>query len=149
MTQMLDEGIQKQVRELFTALRRPVSVLFFGSSKPESCQYCPETRQLLEEVCALSDLLRFEAHDIDDSAELAKKYRVDGVPGFVLVGHEGDQEIDHGIRFKGIPAGHEFSSLVNSLVLVSKGDSSLNDETRRFLAGLVSPVHLQVFVTPT
>ncbi len=149
MTPMLDEGIQKQVRELFTALRSPVSAAFFGSSEPERCQYCSETRQLLEEVCALSDLLHFKPYDIEESAELAKKYRVDSAPGFVLLGHEGDREIDYGIRFKGIPAGHEFSSLVNGLVLASKADSSLNDETRRFLAGLTSPVHLQVFVTPT
>ena len=149
MTGMLDENIKAQVRELFTNLRNPVAILFFGSSQPERCQYCSETTQLLKEVSELSDLLSLEEHDIDEDAQLAKQYKVDGVPGFVLVGHEGGQAIDYGIRFKGIPAGHEFSSLVNSLVLVSQRDSNLSADTRRFLSELTSPVHLQVFVTPT
>jgi alkyl hydroperoxide reductase subunit AhpF len=149
MEQMLDEGIQGQVREFFNSLRGPVAVLFFGTRQPERCQYCAETRQLLEEVCALSDLLSFEAYDIDENAALAAKYRVDGAPGFVLLARDEGQEIDYGVRFKGIPAGHEFASLVNSLVFVSKRDSGLAEETRRFLSELVEPVHLQVFVTPT
>jgi alkyl hydroperoxide reductase subunit AhpF len=149
MAAMLDDNIKGQVREMFTSLSNPVAILFFGSSQPDRCQYCSETAQLLSEVSELSDQLSFEKYDIDTDAELAQQYKVDGVPGYVLLGREGEKYIDYGIRAKGIPAGHEFSSLVNSLVLVSKRDSNLNVETREFLQGLTSPVHLQVFVTPT
>ncbi len=150
MAGMLDDNIKGQVREMFTSLSSPVTILFFGSSQPDRCQYCSETAQLLNEVSELSDKLSFEQYDIDTDAELAKQYKVDAVPGFVLVGRDEESNIiDYGIRGKGIPAGHEFSSLVNSLVLVSKRDSNLNEETRQFLQELTSPVHLQVFVTPT
>jgi glutaredoxin-like protein len=149
MTGMLDENIKSQVRELFTNLRNPVEILLFGTSQPDRCQYCTETTQLLTEVSELSDLLSLKVYDLDEDAELAKQYKVDAVPEFVLVGREGDQVIDYGIRCKGIPAGHEFSSLVNSLVLVSQRNSNLSEETRQFLRELSSPVHLQVFVTPT
>lgn len=149
MAELLDEKIKQQVRELFENLHNPVTIIFFGSSQPEHCQYCNETRQLLEEVSALSDRLSFEGYDYDSDSALARQYKVDGVPEFVLLRQEGDQKIDYGIRFKGIPAGHEFSSLVNSLVLVSQGDSNLSKESRQFLSDLKKPVHLQVFVTPT
>ena len=54
-----------------------------------------------------------------------------------------------GIRYAGIPSGHEFSSLIHDLILVSGRDSGLGQETRNFLKSLDSPVLLQVFVTPT
>lgn len=149
MERMLDENIKKQVRDLFADLQHPVSILFFGSSEEGRCAYCAETRQLLEEVSELSDLLHFQAYDITADAALAQQYKVDAAPGFVLAGLEGEQILDYGIRYKGIPAGHEFSSLVNDLVLVSRRDSNLSAETRAFLRELNSPVHLQVFVTPT
>jgi alkyl hydroperoxide reductase subunit AhpF len=149
MPGMLDDNIKGQVREMFSGLNNPVTILFFGTSQPDRCQYCKETSQLLQEVSELSDLLSFESYDIDTDSALAKQYKVNGVPEFVLVGREGEKYIDYGIRAKGIPAGHEFSSLVNSLVLVSNRDSNLSSETRRFLGELAKPVHLQVFVTPT
>jgi glutaredoxin-like protein len=149
MTVKLDEKIREQVRDLFKNLRHPVTICLFVSSKPVRCEYCRETESLLKEVCELSGLLRVEVHDFEQDAELAAQYKVDGVPEFVLLRQEGEQEIDYGIRFKGIPSGYEFSSLVNSLVLVSQGESNLSQESRRFLGELASPVHLQVFVTPT
>ena len=149
MERMLDENIQNQVREVFAGMEKPVEILFFGSSDPARCQYCGETRQLLEEVSGLSDLLSLQVYDVDQDAELAQQYKVDGVPGFVLAARDGDQLTDYGIRFKGIPAGHEFSSLINDLLLVSRRDSNLSEETRQFLKGLKQPVYLQVFVTPT
>jgi alkyl hydroperoxide reductase subunit AhpF len=74
---------------------------------------------------------------------------VDKVPGLVLAGRDGDQILDYGIRYAGIPSGHEFSSLIHDLVLVSGRDSGLREQTRAYLAKLDKPVHLQVFVTPT
>lgn len=149
MATMLDENITKQVQEVFAALEHPVEILFFGSSDKERCGYCEETKQLLEEVSAISDQLYLSVYDIEADAGLAKQYKVDAVPSFVLAGREGEQILDYGIRYKGIPAGHEFSSLVNDLVLVSRRDSNLSPETRKFLKELNQPVNLQVFVTPT
>jgi glutaredoxin-like protein len=149
MTDMLDDNIKNQVRELFSGMKHPVKIVFFGSTRPERCQYCGETLQLLREVQGLSGLLSLSEYDLEEDSDLASQYKIDDVPGFVLVGNEGEQEIDYGIRFKGIPSGHEFSSLVNSLVLVSGRDSHLSEKTRQFLHDLISPVHLQVFVTPS
>jgi glutaredoxin-like protein len=147
--QMLDENIRKQVKELFADCVEPVEILFFGSEDREACPYCDDTSQLLGEVTSLSDKMTLQVLDIDQDAELARQYHVDGVPSFVIAGRQGEELIDFGVRYKGIPAGHEFSSLVNDLVLVSKRDSGLSAEVREYLNGLQEPVHLQVFVTPT
>jgi len=147
MTQLLNDDIVQQIREVFEGLKGPVHMMFFGSK--QSCQYCDETRQLAEEVAAVSDLISIEVYDVDADADLAEKYNVDSVPGLVIAAKEGDQVTDFGVRLKGIPSGHEFTSLIQDILLVSNRDSGLNPQTRDFLKGLDKPILLQVFVTPT
>lgn len=149
MEPMLNDDIRGQVRDVFRGMSTDVEVLFFGSDSKEKCGYCQETFQLLEEVASLSEFIHLSQFDIDRDAATAQKYGVEAVPAFVLAARDGEQITDFGIRFLGIPAGHEFSSLVNSLLLVSKRDSGLSAQTREFLKSLTKPVRLQVFVTPT
>jgi glutaredoxin-like protein len=146
-TQLLNDDIARQVREVFDRLQDPVQVLFFG--KKDGCDYCDDTLQLVEEVVSLSDKLGLSVYDVDQDAELARRFNVDKAPGLVLAGRDDDQLIDYGIRYAGIPAGHEFSSFIHDLLLVSGRDSGLSQSTRDFLKGLTKPVRLQVFVTPT
>jgi alkyl hydroperoxide reductase subunit AhpF len=56
---------------------------------------------------------------------------------------------DYGIRFLGIPAGYEFSNLIDAIVAASTGDASLTAETKAALAGLAGDVTIKVFTTPT
>ena len=53
------------------------------------------------------------------------------------------------VRFVGLPAGYEFSTLLADLVDLSKGRTDLSDETRDAVRAIDAPVHIQVFVTPT
>jgi alkyl hydroperoxide reductase subunit AhpF len=103
----------------------------------------------LKEIAALSDLLSLHEYDLSQNADLAKQYHVDKAPGIVLAGKEGGEFIDYGIRIYGIPAGHEFSTLIHDLALVSRRETNLSPEAISFLRSLDKPVHLQVFVTPT
>lgn len=144
---LLSEDIVQQLKDVFKQLQNPVEVLFFGSKN--DCEYCDDTRQLVEELVAVSDKLHLQAHDMNEQAELARQYNVDRAPSLVLAAKDGDRLIDYGVRFAGIPSGHEFSSLVHDLVLVSSRDSGLSPQTRQYLADLKEPVLLQVFVTPT
>jgi len=147
MAQLLNDDIIKQIQEVFDGLKHPVHIMFFGSQ--ENCQYCDETRQLVEEVAAISDLISIEIYDMEADSDLAAKYNVDKAPGVVIAAKEGGQITDFGVRLAGIPSGHEFTSLIQDILLVSNRDSGLNPQTREFLKGLDKPILLQVFVTPT
>jgi len=144
---MLDDAIIGQVKEVFDQLQQPVEVLFF--TRKEGCDYCEDALQLAQEDVGISDVLSLVVYDLDEDADVASQYNVDKAPGMVLAGRDGDQLVDFGVRYAGIPSGHEFSSLIHDLVLVSSRDSGLDDGTRAFLGGLSEPVLLQVFVTPT
>jgi glutaredoxin-like protein len=147
MVNILNDQIIGEVQKVFEDLDEPVHVLFFG--KKTECEYCDDTRQLAEEVTALSVKLELSVYDIDEDADIAAKYNVDKAPSLVIAAGNGNNLVDYGIRFAGIPSGHEFTSLIQDILLVSSRDSGLNEETRAFLKDLSEPIHMQVFVTST
>ena len=104
---------------------------------------------MLDEVTSLSEMLSLEKINFELQSEMAKKFAVENVPTIVIAEMDGDSIIDHGIRFVGIPGGHEFASLIHSLVMVSRRDSGLSSDTRDYLHSLDEEVFLQVFVTPS
>lgn len=148
---LLTENIEKQIRQVFEAMERPVKLLVFTRAETQEpddeCQMCNETRQLIEEVAALSNKITVEIFDIREDALAAEQYHVDKVPAIVVSG--GDDDKDWGIRLYGIPSGHEFSSLIEDILTASTRKTGLKAETLRVLDHLKEPVHIQVYVTPT
>jgi glutaredoxin-like protein len=147
MEKVLNDQITKQITEAFAEVKEPVQVLYFGSK--DNCEYCNETKQLLEEVTALNDKLELSVYDMQENKDIAGKFNVTNAPGIVIAARDGAEVTNLGIQFSGIPSGHEFSTLINDIVIVSKRESGLNEKTREFLKNLDKPLHLQVFVTPT
>lgn len=143
---LLREEDRNALREEFSKLEQPVKLVMF--TQEMECRYCSETRELVEEISGLSDSISAEIFDLVKDAEVAQEYNIDKIPAIALV-KEGDEPKDYGIRYFGIPSGYEFSSLITDIMMVSSGDSGLSAETKNWAAGLESPVHLQVFVTPT
>ena len=130
------------IQTRFENLDHPVKLINF--TQEQECMYCAETHKLMEEVAELSDKISLEVFDFVADKEQVKKYSIDKIPATVVEGPR-----DYGIRFFGVPSGYEFGTLVEAIILASKGDSGLKPETREALAQLSEPVHLQVFVTPT
>jgi glutaredoxin-like protein len=147
MEKVLNDQIVKQIEEAFAGVKEPVQILFFGSK--DNCDYCNETKQLLEEVTALNDKLGLSVYDMQDNADVAGKFNVVNAPGIVIAAKDNAEVTNLGIQFSGIPSGHEFSTLINDIIIVSKRESGLDAKTREFLKNLTQPLHLQVFVTPT
>lgn len=148
MAKLLNDAVAAQVQDVFNGMTFPVRMLLFTQ---EACDYCPATQQLLDELVSMSELLSLEVHDFNADGAAAQLYQVERTPGIVLVGvSEGGASLtDYGIRYSGIPAGHEFTSLINDLVMIGSRNSGLSEATRSFLRQLDRPVHLAVFVTPT
>jgi alkyl hydroperoxide reductase subunit AhpF len=148
MENLLSKEISQQVKEVFEqTLQQPVQILFFGSET--RCEYCEPTLALLSEITPLSDSLSLTIHDVYKDPQMAIKFRVDKTPGIVIAARNGSEIIDYGIRYAGMPSGHEFTSLINDLIMVSQRATDLNDDTRAFLSTIDQEILLQVFVTPT
>jgi glutaredoxin-like protein len=137
---------QERLRERFGAMTRSVRLLFFTQTL--GCETCLQTRQILDELPVLSDRISIEEVNFVLEADKAKQYDVDRVPAIAVVGQdESGAERDSKIRFLGAPAGYEFASLVQAVLLVGGAAATLSAES--LVAAVGSPVTVRVFTTPT
>ena len=129
-------------------MTRPVRLLFFTQTL--GCETCLQTRQILDELPPLSDKITIEEVNLVLDRDKVAQYGVDRAPSVavVAVGADGAAE-DSRIRFVGTPAGYEFMSLVQAVLLVGGRTGMLTDENRRRLAAVDQPITMQVFTTPT
>jgi len=133
---------QEYLKKEFSKMSKPVKLVFF--TQQFECQYCQLTRELLDELSALSSKINVEIYDFVKDEAQVKKYDIKRIPAIVVKG-----EKDYGIRFYGVPAGYEFSTLIEDIIDVSNGTTSLSKETKEELKKLTKPVHIQAFVTLT
>lgn len=141
MLRLADEDRHK-VQEALAGMMSPVRLVFF--TQATGCESCALTRQIIDQIVPLSDQLTVEEYNLVLDREQAAQYGVDKAPAIALVGAR-----DPGIRFYGAPAGYEFASLIDAILLVSNDESGFAEQTRALVAAVDAPVDIQVFVTPT
>ncbi|HQO06373.1 MAG TPA: thioredoxin family protein [Fervidobacterium sp.] len=140
---LLAEKDVKYLEELFgKELENKVKLIFFHE---DDCEYCELEGQLLDEVQALSDKILVERYHKD--SEKGREYNVEFAPALIITLEDGK---DRGVRFYGVPSGHEFGTLIQDIVLFGKNAKpQLSQETIDKLNQLDKPVKISVFVTPT
>jgi glutaredoxin-like protein len=139
---LLNDEIRQEVSKILANLPGPVRLVMF--TQEFECEYCTETRQLVEEVAELSDRITAEIYDFQADRAKAEELGIDKIPAIAVIGAQ-----DYGVRFYGIPSGYEFASFLHAIQSVAAGRPELSDATLRVVAGIQKPVHIQVFVTPT
>lgn len=126
-------------------LHHRVTLLYFTQTigAPESTFVA---RQILDEVASLSGQVVVEEANLVLDRERASQYGIEQIPAIVLLKDGADTRI----RFLGAPAGYEFMSLVDAVVLAGSDDSGLSAPSRALIAEHVrDPLNVMVFVTPT
>jgi len=142
---LLSEQDRQTVRGHLAVIEDPVRLLFFTQTfgAPDTVMIA---KQVLDEIVRLNDHLSLEEVNFVLEQERARQYGVEQIPTVVLL--KGDQ--DTRIRFLGAPAGYEFMSLIEAVILAGTNDSGLTPESRALVAAHVTtPLEIQVFVTPT
>lgn len=106
---MLDQNLKTQLKGYLANIRQPIELVASTNDSAKS----REMLELLDEVAALSDQVSVVRADDDQRR-----------PSFLIrrVG------TDIGVRFAGVPMGHEFTSLVLALLQVGGHPSKLSQE---------------------
>jgi alkyl hydroperoxide reductase subunit AhpF len=145
---LLAPGDQQKLRESFEEMTGAVKILFFTQTL--DCEPCVQTRQILDELPPLSDKIAIEEVNFILEQDKAAQYGIDRVPALALLTEDAAGAArDTRIRFLGTPAGYEFVSLVQALLLAGGHDSQLTPANRALVAAVTTPTTIQVFSTPT
>ena len=144
---LLSPSDQDKLREAFFGMTRRVRLAFF--TQTFDCDTCPAAKQILDELPPLSDKIVIEEINLVIDKDKAKAYGVDRAPSIVVEHEQDGGFVDTRIRFLGAPAGYEFISLVQAVLVAGGRPSSLSAATLSRLAAVDRPVTMQVFTTPT
>jgi glutaredoxin-like protein len=148
---LISASDQQMLRDLFAQrMQSDVTITYFTQHDSvltvpgQECDLCKETRELLEEVADLSDKLHLQVKDFVRDRDDAQRLGIDRIPAFILEGKAQGR-----VRFIGIPAGYEFSTLIEDLFDVSSGKVDLQTRSLQAVQNIEQDLHIQVFVTPT
>jgi alkyl hydroperoxide reductase subunit AhpF len=141
---LLSDQDRQVVRTHLSGLAHDVTLLLFTQTigGPETAVIA---KQILDELSGLSDRLTLEEVNVVLEKERAATFGIDKIPAIVVL-RDGE---DTRIRFFGAPAGYEFMSLVEAVILAGRDESGLTQDSRALLARVESPTTIDVFVTPT
>jgi len=120
---MLDANLKQQLQAYLDRMTQPIEIV----ATLDSSAAAGEMREMLEEIAALSSLITLRKREADGSVR---------APSFSVsrVGSE------MGIRFAGIPMGHEFTSLVLALLQAGghppKADAAVVEQIKALDADL-------------
>jgi len=156
---LISPADQRRLQESFGEMTRAVRLVFF--TQAIGCETCPQTRQILDELPPLSDKISIEEINLILDGDKARQYGIDRAPAIAVTYADGsaasapDASIDTSswkdsrIRFLGTPAGYEFISLVQAILVAGGVGTGLGEASLARLALLDKPVTMQVFTTPT
>lgn len=137
--QLIDADTRKYLSEKFEKeLRDDVDLTLFVSE--ENREYADFARSLVEELHEIDERIKVTVLENGQAA----KHGVESTPT-ILIG----RELGFNIRYTGAPAGHEAGGFIETLTMVSRGESGLSAGSVEKLDKLDQDVAIKVFVTPT
>ena len=142
MQKMFNEDLSRQVKEIFADMPEEVTIALFIDNG--GCESCVETKGFMEEVADLGEKINLEVHDINKDAGLAAQYNVVMVPSIVLLDRH---KAYHGVKFNGIPAGHEINSFIPALLETSGLASDVPEPLKNQIESIKKDINIKVFVT--
>jgi alkyl hydroperoxide reductase subunit AhpF len=140
--QKLEEGMVNDVQ--VTVFVEQPSKLFVPGRQARGAGMNQETKELMEELAALSPKIKVQLVDIELDSQRPQEFGIDKAPA-IVVHNNGNRNA----RFFGFPGGYEFAALLDCLLKASSGKTNLKAETKELLKTLDRELHIQVFVTPT
>lgn len=138
---LLNEEVRGQLKEVFAGMKKDVTIALVLA---DECNTCEDTESYMKEVEGLSDHISLDIYDFEDDQEKVKELKVDKVPAIVLL--DSDKK-DHGVKFYGIPAGHEINSFITGVMEMSGVGETLPKALNERIMDIDQAIDIKVFVT--
>ena len=127
---MLDDTLKSQLQTYLGMLRQPIRLI----ASLDDSETGVEMRRLLDTIVSLSDKVALETTGDD-----ARK------PSFVVA----PVGTDHGVRFAGLPLGHEFTSLVLALLWTGGHPPKVEQDVIDAIKALDGDFNFEVYMSLT
>lgn len=124
---MLDANLKTQLKAYLERLQKPLEIV----ATLDDSKAAGEIKSLLADLVSLSDkITTVERNDLDVRR-----------PSFLIT----NPGVDSGVRFAGVPLGHEFTSLVLALLHVGGHPSKESAELLEQVKAIDTPLHFETY----
>jgi len=143
MEKLLDRETRIKVQEILENMEDNVQLVLIKGSD----DYSEILEQLLNELKELNGLIEVKVFSADSFDYDLYELDRDLLPAMFILDSEG---IDYGIRFYGVPGGHEFITLLQDILIIStKRIIDFSEENIEKIKSIDQEMKIRVFVTPT
>ncbi len=142
MKKLLNEEVSKQLKEFLNQMKDEVTLVLFTNG--DDCNTCAETKALLAEVSELNSKISFVEKDLVKNKDEASLYEITLSPSFIILDKD---NVYKGVKFNGIPAGHEINSFLSAIIDMSGVDLNFDPALLERLSKINKNVNIKVFVT--
>ncbi|SJZ52765.1 thioredoxin reductase (NADPH) [Cetobacterium ceti] len=137
----LDEDIKGQLIEIFKKFENPVEIVSILDPYKEISQ---DIKKLLTELEELSDKIKVSIFNFGENLQIEEKIKMDEYPTIAFLDKDGKYS---GIKFTGLPSGHELNSFIISLYNVAGPGQGVNEDTLSEIQSINKPVKLKIAVS--
>jgi len=138
---LIDRKTKRVLAEKFQQeLQDEVSLSIFVGQ--ENKEYCDFTLQLSEELNKIDDRIKPTVYQIDDDE--AVKLGIVSSPTILIGWDKG-----YKVKYTGAPAGYEAQGFIETISLISRGESGLQRDSKDKLKEIDKDLLIQVFITPS
>lgn len=141
MKSFLDEQTKNQLVEVFSRLEKKITLIRFTKN---DCEHCHIVEKLFNELKELGSLLEIKTYNIDENLEVKKKFKISDAPSYIILNSD---DKPFGATFYGVPAGHEFNTLITCITDAGSTKEPFNEEILKTIKAIVKPIDIKVFVT--
>ena len=148
MKKLIDQETERELKERFKRdLKEEVDIKIFMDDivhpdNPDQKEYNDFAMQFISELNNIDPKIKFERYTL--SHDIAKELNLMTSPTILLGYNKG-----YKIIYNGAPLGYEASGFLETITLISRGESGLSNENKKLLAEIDKDTKIQVFVTPS
>lgn len=141
MEKLFSNEVSTQIKDILNDMKNPITMVLFTDG---DCETCKETNQLLEETASLSDKITLVTKELADAGDELVLYDIKRAPSFVFLDSDNNYR---GVKFSGIPAGHEINSFISAILEMSGVEFKFSDDVIKRIKAIDKPTDIKVFIT--
>lgn len=140
-SKLLNDELRAQLKGVLERVEKPVTLV---SIIDESNTKSLELKDLIVDIGALSDKLNVELYKKGENKEIEEKIHADKYPVVALLDEENNYS---GVKFHGVPGGHELNSFILAIYNLGGPGQQLADEVLEQIKGLDKKTNIKVCVS--
>lgn len=140
-SKLLNDGLRNQLKGVFSKLTKAVTLV---SVVDESLPKSIELRDLILDISNLSDKLEAEIYKKGENPAIENKINADKFPVVAFLDSDGNYS---GVKFHGVPGGHELNSFVLSIYNLGSAGQPIENSTLEAIKALDKPTNIKVAVS--